>query len=120
VSVGGCRRVGVAGGDGGLQLVRAGTALSERRFDQRPPLRQAAPVPPAAVLVSEQNQRAVLVGPRGGASAGEQDQREQPGGLGLIRQQPVQSGSEPQRLLAQVIPDDGAGAVRRMSLGERQ
>jgi hypothetical protein len=51
----------VAGGDGGLQLVRAGTALGERRLDQRPSLGHAAPVPPAAVLVSEQDKRAVLV-----------------------------------------------------------
>ena len=118
VSIGARGRVGVAGGDGGLQLVRAGTAPGERRLGQRPSLGQAGPVPPAAVLVSEQDQRAVLVGPRGGAGAGEQDEREQPGDLGLIRQQPVQPGGEPQRLLAQVVPDDGAGAVRGMSLGE--
>src|SRR5262245_19935520 len=73
VSVGGCRGVCVAGGDGGLQLVRPGTALGQRRLGQRPPLGQAAPVPPAADLVSEQDQRAVLFSPRGAAGAGQQD-----------------------------------------------
>ena len=102
----------MAGGDGGLQLIGPGTALGERHLDQRPPLVEAAPVPPAAVLVGEQDERAVLVGPGGAAGAGEQDESEQPGDLGLIRQQPVQPAGEPQRLLAQVVTNDGAGAVR--------
>jgi hypothetical protein len=108
----------VAGGDGGLQLVRAGAALGERRLDQRPSLILAVPVPSAAVLVGEQDQRAILVSAGGAAGAGQQDERDQPGDLGLIRHQLVQPAGEPQRLLTQVVPYDGAGAMRGVSFGE--
>ncbi len=85
----------MAGGDGGLQLVGPGSVLGERRLDQRPPLVEALPVPPAAVLVGEQDQCAVLASPGGAAGASEQDEGKQPGDLGLIRQQLVQPTGEP-------------------------
>ena len=48
----------------------------------------------------------------------EQDEGKQPGDLGLIRREPVQPAGELQRSSHRSSLDDGAGAVRRVSLSE--
>src|SRR5262249_59927459 len=90
VGGGGGGGAGRAGGDGGVQLVRAGTALPQRPLDERLTLGDHGAVPPAAVLVGQQDQVAAGADPGVPPGIGEQQQREQPGHLRPAGQQPRQ------------------------------
>ena len=77
-------------------------------------------VPLAAVLIREQHQVAVRADAGTPAGVGEQQQREQAGHLRLARQQNGERPGEPDRLVAEVFPDQGLAAGGQVSLGEDQ
>ncbi len=116
----GVRRVAVHRVDGCLDLVRAGLAAAQALPDQRLALRDELPVPPAAVLVGQQHQAALRRGAGRAPGLRQQHQREQPGHLGLVRHQPGQQPAEPDRLGAQVGPDQLVTGAGRVSLVEDQ
>jgi hypothetical protein len=115
----GGRRLGVDRGDRGLELVRPEILAPERPLDQRAPLGDPPPVPPRPVLVLEGDERAVVVQAGLAAAVLEQHQREQPLDLGDPRQQLVEHPREPDRLRAQVRPDQRP-AGGRVALVEHQ
>ena len=79
-------RLVVDGGDRGLHLVFAHTALPQGLRDQRHPLGDEAAIPEGAVLVAERNQLAIGPGAGQATGVGEQHQGEQPRHLGVLGQ----------------------------------
>jgi hypothetical protein len=77
----------LAGDDGRLQLVRTGAPGAQRLFEQVFTFGDHRRVEAAAVLLGAQHDLAALVGAGGQAGVGEQQQRQQPGHLGLAGQQ---------------------------------
>ena len=86
--------------DGGLQLVRVRlpARAAQRVVQQRDAAGDRRGVPPAAVLLVEGDDVAVLVEPCGPAGLGEQQQRQDGGGHRLVREQIVQQLGQPDRL----------------------
>ena len=73
-------------GDRGLQREPPGAPAVQRlEHQRRAPRAIAVAVPPAAVLVLEQHQPPVRVDPGGAPGVGEQQQRQQPADLALVR-----------------------------------
>ena len=105
-------------GDRRLHLVRTGTAVPHRLVEQGQPLGDHRAVPPAAVLILEQDDGAVGVEPRRRAGVLQQQQGGEPHDLGLGRKQPQQQPREPDRLLAQRRAHMRLAAARRIALVE--
>ena len=101
------------GGDGGHEREAAGTAQGERCAERREPRSDPAGVPTCPVLIGQQHGQTGRVDPRSAPRVGEQDQREQPGDLRLLRQQAVQHRGELQGPLDQPAPN------QVLSLGSR-
>jgi hypothetical protein len=98
------RRDRVQQRDRRLQLVGAGL-LGAGPGEQALGLLERGRVPQRPVLIVEGDQSAGAVLPGLAASAVQQHQREQPGGLGVARHEPVQLPAEPDGLVAQLEPD---------------
>ena len=111
---------GVAGGDGGLQRVRAVRAAELLRAGQGG---QAAadeqPVPPRPVLVEQQHRLAGW--PGAGPEPGRLDfhQRDQPVHLRLGRGELGQQAAQPERLVAQVRPRPVVARGGRVALVDK-
>ena len=88
--------------------------------DQGDALADRGGVPQATVLLGHGNGLPVGRGPRRAAGVGEQHQGEQPGGLGVGRQQAVQQPGQPDRLGAQVRSQQPGSGCRRVAFGEDQ
>jgi hypothetical protein len=95
----------MAGGDQRLQLVGPDVVPGDRGAQDRARLVDLRPVPPRPILFLEGDHIAGGVGSRGTARVLEEHQREQAGGLGLARHQAVHQAREPDRLDAEVDPD---------------
>ena len=87
--------LGVAGDDGGLELVGTGLAWPGGLRDELGGLGDRLVVPAGSVLVLQQHEVAVRTESGVGAGAVEPDQGEQAGHLGLGRHQPVEQRGEP-------------------------
>ena len=112
--------LGVARGDRGVQLVRAGAAGLERPFQQGGALGNLGRVPSAAVLVAEQDELTRVAGSGLPARVGEQQQRQQARDLRLVRHERRERAGEPDRLLTQRASHQ-VGAIRcQVTLGEDQ
>ena len=83
-------------------------------------LRDELPVPSAPVLLGQRDERAVPGGPRRAPGVGEQHQREQPGGLRVVGQQPAQQAGQPDSLAGQVGALQVLAGRGRVSLVEHQ
>ena len=90
VRVLGPRRLVVDGGDGRLELVGAERRPGQRPGDQGDPFGDGAGVPAGPVLLGQGDQAAVGPGPGRPPGVGEQHQRQEPGDLAVLGQQPVQ------------------------------
>ena len=77
----------MAGGDRGLELVRAGLPAAQRRLDLGHPGRDVVVAPTGAVLVGQGNEVAGVTDPGRSAGVGEHDQGVQPEHLGLVGHQ---------------------------------
>jgi len=76
-------RAGVAGGDRRVKLVRARSVVAQGRLEQPLALGDPRVVPPGPVLLGQRHQLTAIADPRCPPRVGEQQQREQPGGLRL-------------------------------------
>ena len=94
--------------------------MAHRLVDQRQALGDHLLIPQRAVLVVEQDHRAIGIEPRRGARVLQQQQRRQPHDLGLALEQPQQQPRQPDRLLAQRRADLGGIAARGIALVEDQ
>ena len=92
----------VDGRDRRLELVLAHRALLHGAVEQGEPLGDQRPVPQRAILLGQRDQLAVGVGPRGAPGVDQQHQREQPGHLGVVGQQPLHDPGQPDRLRRQL------------------
>jgi hypothetical protein len=104
---------GVAGGDAGLQPVRAVVAAAGQRvatFGDR------GVVPAAPVLPVEGEQVAVAVAAGVPPGVLEQHQRQQPGHLGLPRHEPVEQPGQPDRLVGERGLAVGVVALREQQV----
>ncbi len=110
----------VHGGDRRLQLVLPGLSLLQRRGDQPRPLGDAAPVPPAALLLGQRDQFPAGAGPGRPPGVGEQHQRQQPGDLWVGRQAGVQPPGQPDGLARQVAAGQLGAAAAGVPLVEQQ
>ncbi len=108
------------GADGRLDLVRAGAAPAQAAADQRLALGDQPLVPPAAVLVGEQDQ--VPAGVRAGRAAGlgKQHEGEQAQRLRLVWHQAGQQAAEPDGLGGEVRPGQVLAGRRGVALIEDQ
>ena len=86
--------VGVDGGDGGVDLIRAGLVASKTCPHQLMPFGDEVAVPQVAVLVGESDHRAVRVGAGGSAGVGEQHEGEQAGRFGFVGHQLDEDAAE--------------------------
>ena len=120
VGAAGRRRVGVHGADRRLQLVRPGLVAAQARAHQILALADQGPVPPAAVLVGQPDQRAVGGGAGRAARLGQQQQRHQAEHLRLVRHQAGQQPGQPDRLGAQLGADQRVPGGSRVPLVEDQ
>ena len=100
-------RGGVAGGDAGLQRVRAPAPVQGARRAQADTLADGVAVPAGAVLVGEQHEVAVVVDPRGPPAVVQQQQGEQAEHLALVGQQLDEEAGEAHGLVAQRRPARG-------------
>src|SRR5215472_1210400 len=110
----------VAGGDGGLDLVRPRASGAQRLLDESDALGDRGAVPPAAVLVLQEDQAAGGVDAPWPSRVDEQQEREEAGRLGLLGQQLSQGASEPDGLLAQRGPDELLSRRRPVARREHQ
>ena len=110
----------MARGDRGLQLVRPRLAGPQGLGEQLLTLGDLRPVPARAVLVGQQDQVARRADPAAAARVGQQQQRQQPCHLGLARHQRGQRAGQPDRLVAQIAPDQGVAGRRFVARGEHQ
>ena len=120
VRVRGGRGVAVHGVDRGLKLIGPGAAQPQAGPDEILALGDHGPVPPAAVLVGEQDQRAVWPGAGRTAGLGQEQQRQQATDLGLVGHQPGQQPGQADGLGAQVGADEVVAGRGRVSLVEDQ
>ena len=112
VGVLGLRRGGVAGGDGGLQLVRTRAAAGDGGVERRRCPSDPLVVPPRPVLLVEGDDVTALVDPCRAAGVVELHQGEQPDGFGLVGQQVDEEPGQADRLGRHV---DAIGARHRRS-----
>jgi hypothetical protein len=104
----------VHGADRGLDLVGPGAAQPQAGPDEILAFGDHGPVPLAAVLVGEQDQRAAGPGAGRAAGLGQEQQGQQAAGLGLAGHQPGQQPGEADGLAAQIGADEviaGRGGV---------
>ncbi len=90
-------RVGVRGGDGGLEQVRPQRRAGQRRLDQLDPLVDQSAVPLRTVLLVQRHQVAGRRRTCLPAGVGQQHQREQPGHLAVLGQLRVHHPGQPDR-----------------------
>jgi hypothetical protein len=116
----GSRGIAVHGVDGSLKLVGAGPVAAQACADEILALAHHGVVPPAAVLVREQDQRAA--GPRAGLAArlGQEQQGQQAADLGLVGHQLGQQPREADGLRAQFGADERIPGRSRISLVEHE
>lgn len=86
VGVRGAWRSVVDRGDGGLELVRADGAAGQGAGKQGQAALDGPGLPPGPVLLVERHEVAVLGRTGGGTRVSEQEERQQPGGLAVVRQ----------------------------------
>ena len=104
--------VGVDGGDGRLDLERPGLVAAQAGADEVVPFGDERAVPPGAVLVGEADHRSVGGGAGRLPSLGEQHEREEADGFGLVGHELGEHASEADRLTGEV---DAGGGRRRWS-----
>ena len=110
--------LGVAGGDRRLELVRAGAAKRRGALEDTEPFVDRRGVPERPVLVAEEHELPVRTDPRVAARVLEQEQREQAERLGLVGHQHAEELREPDRLGAQLAPDERVAGGRGVPLVE--
>jgi hypothetical protein len=103
-----------------LDLVGPRPAPGHRGVQYRGAVGDQRRIPAGPVLVREQHRPAVGILPRRRPGVVQQHQRDQAGGLGVLRQQPMQQPAQPDRLLAQVRVDQLFAAAGRVTLVEHQ
>ncbi|OIJ90076.1 hypothetical protein BIV25_32790 [Streptomyces sp. MUSC 14] len=113
-------RVGVRGGDRGLELVRAQVQCGQRRLHQVQALIDQRAVPPLAVLFGQRYQVAGRCRPCLAAGVSEQHQREQPGHLAVLGQLRVHRPGQPDRLAGEVGADQLGARGSGVALVEDQ
>ena len=108
------------GGDRRLELVRPDAPLAERALHELLSLRDPGGVPAAAILVLEPHERAVRALAGRPAGVRQQHQREQADRLGLVGQQLRDDPRQPDRLGAQLAPDQRLTRRRVVALVEHE
>jgi hypothetical protein len=111
IRIRGARRLGVERRDRSLKLIHPGATQSQRALEHPPPFAGLRPVPPRPVLIREQDELAAL-GTRLAPRVVEDHQREQPTHLRLVGHEDSEQPREPNRLVAQVHPNEPAGRRR--------
>ena len=96
------RGVGVDGGDGRLDLERPGLVAAQAGPDEVVALGDEAAIPARAVLVGEADHRPVGSGARGSPGLGEQHEREEADGFGLVGHELGEHAAEADRFARQV------------------
>jgi hypothetical protein len=94
--------------------------MDQRFADQGDALGDRRSVPPAAVLLRQRDELTVRAGAGGAAGVDEQHLCEQTGGLGLAGQQAPHQSAQPDRLVAQLGPDQVIPGRRGVALGEHE
>ena len=107
-------------GDRGLHLIRAGLTAAERGIEEIETVGDRARVPLGPVLFLERDEVARGVEAGAAAGIGQQEQREQAEGLGLVRHQRDERAGEPDRLRAQLDPHELGARGRGVALVEQQ
>ena len=110
----------MARGDGGLHLVRARLPAPQGAAEHRCALGDLGGIPLPPVLVLQGHQVAVGVEPGRPACVVQQHQGQQARGLRLVRHQHGQHPGQPDRLGAQVLPDQVGACRGRVALVEQQ
>jgi hypothetical protein len=95
-------RLCVTGNDGGLELVRAGSALLGRALEEADRSFDQSAVPLGSVLVFQQNQGTARIEARVGSGAMEPDKGEEPADLRLRRHQLMKLFGEPLGIVKEV------------------
>jgi hypothetical protein len=116
VGVGG--RLGVHGGDRGLELVGPERRGRQGVREQRRRLGDGAAVPSPPVLLGQRHETTVIADPRLPPGVGEQHEREQPGDLPVAGVELVQPADQAQRLRGEVEPGQVPARARRVALVE--
>ena len=93
--------------------------LRSRLLDERFAFRDGGAVPQRPVLIREQHQIPLGVGPRGAACVDQQHQREQSLDLRLVRQELFEDAAEANRLVGKVRAQQCGTATGGVGLGER-
>ncbi len=117
---------GVTGRDRGLEQVRSGAHAADREsrgegpVDERQPFRDLDAIPATAILVLEQRQRAVRTDTGVAARVLEQEQGEEPNGLGLLGHELRHQPRQPDRLGTQLAADQRVACRGAVPLVEDQ
>src|SRR6266516_1075594 len=120
VGVLGARGARVEGGDRRLQGVRPRTARRARPLVQRETLTHLRPIPAAPILRLEEHDLAVAGGAGLAPRIVEEHEGEERAELRRIGQEPAEQAGEPDRLGAQLAPDERLAEGRRVALVEHQ
>ncbi len=119
IGVFGAARACVAGGDRGLQLIRAaGAAELFRAFKRGKATLDEQPVPMRTVLIEQQDRRAVSVGARVQARGLDFHQGDEPMYFAVVRGEFGENAAEAQRLLAQRRAHPVVAGRRRVAFVE--
>ena len=110
----------MAGGDGRLDLIRTRPPAPQRGLQDSDALADLRRVPQRTVLVLQRHQVAASVQPRGAARVVQQHQRQQAGRLRFVGHQPGQHPGQPDRLGAEILPDQVRPGRGRITLVEQQ
>ncbi len=110
----------MAGGDGGLDLVRPGLPAAEGGVEHGHALFDAGPVPPGAVLVLEGHELAGGVDAGRPAGVVEEHERQQSEGLRFVGHELGQGAGQTDGLGAQARPHQVGAGRGRVALVERQ
>ena len=94
-----------SGGDRGLDLVRPDPPARQDPLDEGPALRDPVLVPARPVLVLQQDELAAGTDARLTPRVVQEHERQQPGRLGLIGEQRDDGPCQPDRLGAELAPD---------------
>ncbi len=119
----GCRGgggVGVDGGDGGLDLERAGLVAAQAGAHEGVAFGDEHAVPPRAVLVGEADHRAVGGGAGRPPGFGEQHEGEQADRFGLVGHELDEHPPEADRLAREVDAGEAVAGGRGVPFGEDQ